>query len=582
MATAATQVRNVLTRLIVNRDDVWRVEGIITRSGTAQLHKYSSVDLTPQELYIGVVNQMDSNNTIMFREYSGSYPENVRLLDVYFNVPSSETAPLNTVSFHYGENLVYGDDATPNSLRYIEVLMGDVDQDGDIDAVDYQKVLKASMNTLNPPLTEAQELASDVNRDNRIDAKDALKISQYTVFKINSFWDDAQLVLPTEHTDKIVHQGWYRIKNAQTGQYIMGGNTEATKYQATVGATTNNKAACLKFKINQAANNNAPAGSFSLRCLSYPNDTLYLKLDSDYELTLAYGEGEYLTYSGHWFLLPQSDGTFRMVNRAAPKRALTDFGYAGATNPKCEAGYCEPGSDWILEPVLTIAYYYDQAYKSRNSSAQSFLTQRQAEIATILKYVFGISPVIEEPGSTPVQSFSDECSANINSLCSCSGRTTSNCKAYHGTGTLSKLHHNNATGLLDDLIQNSYVCQPGKVNLMSSGHCPCYVSGGVHGFKNIAGLANTEEFVAVIYQTGESGNEYRDYLTALHEISHCLGAVGGTVDQEHNNKKCVMSDGGTRNNKYLLDEWKKPNASGYTNLFCSTCKDKIAVYLKTV
>lgn len=74
MATAATQVRNVLTRLIVNRDDVWRVEGIITRSGTAQLHKYSSVDLSPQELYIGVVNQMDSNNTIMFREYSGSYP----------------------------------------------------------------------------------------------------------------------------------------------------------------------------------------------------------------------------------------------------------------------------------------------------------------------------------------------------------------------------------------------------------------------------------------------------------------------------------------------------------------------------
>ncbi len=115
-----------------------------------------------------------------------------------------------------------------------------------------------------------------------------IPIQNYAVAKIAGFWDNNQVVLPTEYTDKIVHQGWYRIKNAQTGQYIMGGNTEATKYQATVGTTTNTKDACLKFKINQVKNNGADTGYFSLRCLSYPDDTLYLKLDSDYELTLSY------------------------------------------------------------------------------------------------------------------------------------------------------------------------------------------------------------------------------------------------------------------------------------------------------
>ncbi len=295
MASAATQVRNVLVRLTIKNENNYvmigsiEVEGI----GNIQLHKYNYVDISPQQLYTGFWETWDSNKEAGFTLSSQAYNDNTRLVDICFNVASSETLPLNTVRL--GECSVYNDqdNLLTDVIDYTEVLMGDVDQDGDIDAVDYQKVLKASANTLNPPLTEEQELAADVNRDNRIDAKDTLKISQYTVFKVNSFWDDAQVVLPTVHTDKIVHQGWYRIKNAQTGQYIMGGNTELTKYQATVGIPGDTKAACLKFQINQAANNNAPAGSFSLRCLQDTNVSLYLKLDANYQLTMSATPGEY-------------------------------------------------------------------------------------------------------------------------------------------------------------------------------------------------------------------------------------------------------------------------------------------------
>ncbi len=284
------------------------------------------------------------------------------------------------------------------------------------------------------------------------------------------------------------------------------------------------------------------------------------------------------------------------MNRAAPQKALTDFGYTGATNPKCEAGYSEPGSYWILEPVLTISYYYDQAYKSRNSSAQSFLTQRQAEIATILKYVFGISPVLEEPGSAPIQSFSDECSNDKDEYCECRTATDhkKECAQNYNTTNYHLVHHKSCTGILLKFNDNTKTTGAHKVCVLISGHVNCGKDGSNHEYNAVAGVARRDLRVATSFVNNASTAEVREKLTSLHEISHCLGAAMGIdspVDKLHNQVqididndgdleklgKCVMSS--SRYNQYLLQQWDLGTGTGYKNLFCTECFQMISDYL---
>ncbi len=591
MATSATQVKNVLVRVTMNRSDIRSAVAEVYGTNTAKLHKYDKVDITLQQLKQVIRSNWITENGADVIIQTNDYQANQNLVDLYFNVSNQESTPLNCIACTMTNKAftVEGEEVS-DVFQYTKMLMGDVNGDNLINAEDAQKILKAAVDTLDPPLTDSQELAADVNEDGEVDAEDASAILNYGVVKINSFWDDEQVVLPTEPNDEVVHQGWYRIKNAQTAQYIMGGNTEATKYQASVGTTTNTKAACLKFKINQVKNNGADTGYYSLRCLYDPADTLYLKLDSDYELTLAYGQGEYLTYSGHWYLLPQSDGSFRMVNRAVPKRALTDFGYIGAANPKCEAGYCEPGSYWILEPVLTIAYYYDEAYLERNSSAQSVLTASQNDIATVIKYVFGVNPVVETPDSIATHSFADDCDKNnLNGNCNCSGRTPTTCSQYRNSLQYQYIHHKNANSMLLQFYRKPPKLQGEKINVITSGVIPCYVDDATqtHYFKSntfdLGGLSNRNKRVAAVF-TNVSSTVNRNYYSALHEISHCIGAKKGTdskVDTKHNivdgKGRCIMST--ERDNDYLLAQWNSHTAEGYGNLFCTDCYDMIQEYL---
>lgn len=571
----AQKVSNVLVRVYLKSNAVTFADFQITGTNVVSLHKYKKGNITEEQLYDGFWEHWDDNQQTGFAVLSSDIQPGTHLIDFCFNIPFSQSNPMSTLSFH--------ESSTPqlnNVFEYKTYLMGDVNGDALISAADYNMVMEASVNSLTPPLTDDQKVVADVNENGVVDAKDALPILKYSVATVASLWDNDQVVLPTEPNSKIVPQGWYRIKNAQTGQYIMGGNTEAEKYQANVGIPSDPKAACLKFKITPVKNNGADTGYYSLRCLSFLNDTLYLKLNSNYELTLAYGQGEYLTFSGHWYLLYQTDGSFRMVNRAVPKRALTDFGYTGATTPHCAAGYSDPGSDWILEPVLTISYYYDQAYLERNPDAQSELTARQTEIGQILTTVFGVNPVLNAPGEATTPVFADECSANKNTNCSCSGRTPTSCKDNCREENYSLIHHKNANTMLYQW-RDTFDEDDMKLRVLFSGQKPCYVTkNDEHKYMTntyqLGGLALSYSRIAEVFDYGGTLLNV-DYLTPLHEISHCLGAYTGTnlkPDTVHNTVegkgRCVMSY--SCDEVYLLQQ---KNNGNYRNLFCNNCYTQI-------
>ena len=62
-----------------------------------------------------------------------------------------------------------------------DVAMGDVNEDGVVDAKDALDALKISVNKMQP--TEKQKAAADVTEDKSIDARDALEILKYSVGK---------------------------------------------------------------------------------------------------------------------------------------------------------------------------------------------------------------------------------------------------------------------------------------------------------------------------------------------------------------------------------------------------------------
>ncbi len=601
MATSATQVKNVLTRITVKHDDIKSATFVVEGDTSAQLHKYNRGSITEQQLYDGFWELWDNYREAGFIISSRKYNINTHLLDMFFNIPSTESEPLNTIAFQEGSVFDSAGDVLQGVFEYIEVLMGDVNQDGIINANDTLKILQ--FNNGSVTLTNEQQLAADVNRDGVVDDNDSSIIQNYAVANISSFWDNDQVVLPTEPNDEVVHQGWYRIKNAQTGQYIMGGNTQATKYQATVGTVDTTTQSYLKFRISQVKSNGAATGYYSLRCQSDPNDTLYLKLDSDYELTLSYTQGEYITYSGHWYLLPQSDGSFRMVNRAVPKRALTDFGYADATNPKCMAGYCEPGSYWVLEPVIptaNIKYYYDMCYYARKGSASvSSLQVYQDDVQDIFSGVFGLTVTTGVPRL--MQSYNDMCYSSINATnveewCThdeekSATENNNACAQYCISPPIDeetneivipasgKLHHNNSSANLDHLYQTKQADTPVDIQLLTSGHGACgdEVDGTAHEYNNVGGVAYIGYRVAVVFNPNISSGNYKQ-LTTLHELSHCFGAgsaEGSVADTESDShRQCVMAYG--RDDNYLLSAWEDYN---YNNLYCSSCRTEMKRYI---
>ncbi len=305
------------------------------------------------------------------------------------------------------------------------------------------------------------------------------------------------------------------------------------------------------------------------------------------------------TGSYYWYIVPVTGG-FQLVNRLNTGLALTNYGYPQSGTTNCGADYIDRGNVWILEDQynlspITISYYYDKAYHTRYSTAGvANLAAYQEQIGTILTNVFGVNIALVEPGDTPMTSFGDECVSGINEYCTedtCDkNRTVDTCKANARTYPCTNAHHKSANAML--LRWNHSLAELGSnnntVNVLFTGHKHCHVNNsGEHEENAVAGMAYyVSHRVTGVFVDNSSNRTLYEKLTALHEISHQLGARSNNsnADTPHHLDEnglgmCVMSY--NRNHKKLLEYFDSSLLSDHRSLYCDGCYRAIINYLDT-
>lgn len=124
----------------------------------------SSNGTVPTESNIAYIDQTGGTTTIEFTLFP------------YQLEPGTYNVYLSGTDFSYTKAASFN---VTNSWEEAPYTLGDVNQDGEIDAIDALSVLQASVNIITLNSTEFS--AGDVNIDNRVDAVDALAILQKSV-----------------------------------------------------------------------------------------------------------------------------------------------------------------------------------------------------------------------------------------------------------------------------------------------------------------------------------------------------------------------------------------------------------------
>ena len=84
-----------------------------------------------------------------------------------------------------GNTFTVSDNHTVTAVFEMDVVIGDVNDDGKINAIDATLVLKHSAELI--ALTEKQQIAADVSGDGKVNAIDATLILKYAADLITSF-----------------------------------------------------------------------------------------------------------------------------------------------------------------------------------------------------------------------------------------------------------------------------------------------------------------------------------------------------------------------------------------------------------
>lgn len=98
-----------------------------------------------------------------------------------------------------------------------DVLHGDVDSSGTIDASDALLVLKYSVKLVD--LRLEQLIRADVTADNEVDPSDALMILKYTVNLIDKFESTPETPIPTETPESPASRSSFVLKNKLSQEY---------------------------------------------------------------------------------------------------------------------------------------------------------------------------------------------------------------------------------------------------------------------------------------------------------------------------------------------------------------------------
>lgn len=324
-------------------------------------------------------------------------------------------------------------------------------------------------------------------------------------------------------------------------------------------------------------------------------DDQLLCLDESENLVLTDSGANIKDGSTTWYFIPNGS-KYVITNAVAGDRTLGDLGRT-ATLSQCGMSYLDYGNVWEITPYINLKIYYDGAYAARHTNQtamQNELVTIRNEMATIIQNAFGAT-ITTTAVPTAHTSLLDTVHGvgNRDNLCSCSGVSDGVCRNYRNSTNQpgASVHHTNYVAQLYNLKTTK--SNGIDYHLLYSGYRNCGRSleegSTAHVNDVVAGVATTDGAqVGITFYAGEN-SEYRKKFTALHELSHMLGAKSGTnktPDTDHGD--CVMSYDRITSN--LLDLWEiiisddptvtdKMRIDASKALFCEGCTQLINDYL---
>ncbi len=572
-------LHNIALRVIVNSSINTATIQVHFNTELA-FHSFIHGDITPQRAHT-MVQQSGQYVTLTILN-TDNFLSGTHLVTLYFYSQTNVSNPVSPLTQQVPDITTDNNSTLSNPFTYIQAMLGDVTGDNITDSSDQLSILRYVVDK--ETYNATQLLAGDVDFDGSVGSSDSLMVGNYIVSKKLSFLDIERIYHPLGTVNGLNRYLTYRIKNVQSNNYIKADSQN----NAILGAA--NTILSTEFSI-VLADTTSPI----YRLVSRSN-SLDLRLKNNH--TLTFDETQAVTNSQYWYIIPKGTKYF-LINISAPLKTLGNCGSVAAT-ANGGVSYLDYGNSWEIIPMIRVKAFYDLAYLARKGNiAVSELHGIQNEIGNIVSTAFGIEVAIPSPYA--MVSHADTCHGNnltsltltqANAACGRSPNDTAPCENYTNTENApsSNVHHKNSRAVLYYFKTSSYN-NAYRYELLYSGHKACgkNQTTNKHVVDVVAGVGySATPGVGEVFYIG-SDVEYRLRITALHELSHMLGATGGDVDTEHYSKRCIMSKGSNRDNAYLLDLWEDSQnteldqavrTDASNALFCSDCRNLIATHLQ--
>ncbi|MBQ6819226.1 MAG: hypothetical protein IJP35_06440 [Clostridia bacterium] len=633
-AASTTYYNNIVVSFRINVEDVASLAFFVQDNDSEVPANDSQVALsfysTKYNEHVVVQDINDGKLFVGYDPYGEDYIETEILRCAYYSADTVANAK-NAITYYVDSGqYVDGDYIMHNentAVLVTKVLLGDVDGNGSLSMTDSLQLQQIINGTRTP--TYEQRLACDVNFDDFIDSEDVALINDYCNNMINTFVPINSVVpITTPTTAPVNNDLIYRIKHTSSMDYLFHSAVSATPQ---IGAyEPGNTARSTNFIINY--------GSSGLCTVKSCLDNKYLTLNSNGTVSFLTSQG---SLNQFWYLVPAVNGYY-LVSYNRPQYLFDGSNFLSRDIDK---------SVWQFEEMqIMLRYHYNYGYRYRfwnNLSAsdkvtyklngsqldaqiKSELNTHQEEIADIITTLFDVRVVPQRTGL--LLSWEDTCYApNTNpthaQMVAAIGENeimdetadgnhddgdVCNCVSWQQCfNSQSELfHHRSASKGLDVYADKKTNITEHQVWLLTSGYEPCFnvdidKDGDVdeHKYSAIAGLAAPWNLVAGVYHSSSSDNTNgiisavrtkKNTLTALHEISHILGAVESATcqaDNPHNLYdengqpveeggnglgRCVMSY--NRDESFLINAYNEPD--NYRQLYCDGCYNAMEDYLK--
>lgn len=265
-----------------------------------------------------------------------------------------------------------------------------------------------------------------------------------------------------------------------------------------------------------------------------------------------------------WKLIKLDDGNYKIQSRANSSYYITEeSGNHNSIDPDILVSNTNAGTkqSWYIKPLtLNLRVYYDPAFKSLYSAysvtpeqfiQKVFFDKPSAytngrNIPEAFLEEFGVHVNIITYGQYQTNPYINDCELRSNGADICYGLP--NCASKTGKNITDSdicfnTHHKNSRKMRDSTPsgnKNNWA----TLNILFTGHKPCYVENSQHsesGLLGVAGLiGDSYTRCAVFPQNFSSKTNYAAIRkTLMHEIMHILGATHHYTRLGNDNDYCV-------------------------------------------